>query len=263
MPHIVCCVKQVPDPEAPASQFKVDEAAKKVLPIPGVQPVPSQFDTIGVEAALRIKDKLPDATITILSLGPDAFRDTVKHCLAMGADEGVHINDPSLNEADHWATAEILAAAIKKLQPADLIICGRQAVDWDMGVVGSTLAEILGLPAVTIAKEIQMEGGKVTVERVLLDGFETAEAPTPCVVTVSNELGEPRYPQLRQIMTAAKKEVKVLTAADLGVDGAKNRVTLEALFVPETAVETEFIEADSAKEAGEKLAVRLREAKLI
>jgi electron transfer flavoprotein beta subunit len=263
MPHIVCCVKQVPDPEAPASQFKVDEAAKKILPIPGVQPVPSQFDTIGVEAALRIKDKLPDATITILTLGPDAFRDTVKHCLAMGADEGVHINDPSLNEADHWATAEILAAAIKKLEPVDLIICGRQAVDWDMGVVGSTLAEILGLPAVTIAKEILMEGGKVTVERVLMDGFETAEAPTPCVVTVSNELGEPRYPQLRQIMIAAKKEVKVLTAADLGIDGAKNRVNLEALFVPETSVETEFIEADSAKEAGEKLAVRLREAKLI
>ena len=263
MPHIVCCVKQVPDPEAPASQFKVDEAARRVIPIPGVQPVPSQFDTIGVEAALRIKDKLPDATITILTLGPDAFRDTVKHCLAMGADEGVHINDPSLNEADHWATAEILAAAIKKLEPVDLIICGRQAVDWDMGVVGSTLAEILGVPVVTIAKEIQMEGGKVTVERVLMDGFETVEAPTPCVVTVSNELGEPRYPQLRQIMMAAKKEVKVLTAADVGVDGAKNRVTLEALFVPETSVETEFIEADSAKEAGEKLAVRLREAKLI
>lgn len=263
MPHIVCCVKQVPDPEAPASQFKVDEAARRVIPIPGVQPVPSQFDTIGVEAALRIKDKVPDATITILTLGPDAYRDTVKHCLAMGADEGVHINDPSLNEADHWATAEILAAAIKKLEPVDLIICGRQAVDWDMGVVGSTLAEILGLPAVTIAKGIQMEGGKVTVERVLMDGFETVEAPTPCVVTVSNELGEPRYPQLRQIMIAARKEVQTLTAADLGIDGAKNRVNLEALFVPETAVETEFIEAESAKEAGEKLAVRLREAKLI
>src|SRR3972149_194413 len=137
MPHIVCCVKQVPDPEAPASQFKVDEAARKGLPIPGVQPAPSQFDTIGVEAALRIKDKIADTTITILTLGPDAYRDTVKHCLAMGAAEGGHHHDPSLNEADHWATAEILAAAIKKLQRADLIICGRQAVDWDMGVGGS------------------------------------------------------------------------------------------------------------------------------
>jgi len=263
MPHIICCVKQVPDPEAPASQFKVDEAAKKVLPIPGVQPVPSQFDTIGVEAALRIKDKVGDTTITVLTLGPDSYKDTIKHCLAMGVDEGVHINDPALNEADHWATAEILAAAIKKLEPADLIICGRQAVDWDMGVVGSTLAELMGLPVVTLAKDVQMEGGKVTVERVLMDGAETVEAPTPCVITVSNELGEPRYPQLRQIMAAARKEVKALTASDLGIDGAKNRVVLEALFVPETEVETEFIEAETLKEAGENLAVRLREAKLI
>jgi electron transfer flavoprotein beta subunit len=263
MPHIICCVKQVPDPEAPASQFKVDEAAKKVLPIPGVQPVPSQFDTIGVEAALRIKDKVGDTTITVLTLGPDSYKDTIKHCLAMGVDEGVHINDPALNEADHWATAEILAAAIKKLEPADLIICGRQAVDWDMGVVGSTLAELMGLPVVTLAKDVQMEGGKVTVERVLMDGAETVEATTPCVITVSNELGEPRYPQLRQIMAAARKEVKALTASDLGIDGAKNRVVLEALFVPETDVETEFIEAETLKEAGENLAVRLREAKLI
>ena len=263
MPHIICCVKQVPDPETPASQFKVDEAAKKVLPVPGIQPVPSQFDTIGVEAALRIKDKVADTTITILSVGPDAYRDTIKHCLAMGADEGVHINDPALYEADHWATAEVLAAAIQKLAPYDLIICGRQAVDWDMGVAGSTIAEILGTPVVTIAKEIQYQDGKVTVERVLLDGFETVESPTPCLVTVSNELGEPRYPKLVQIMKAAKMEVKVWKLSDLGLDTVKNRVNLEALFVPETKIETEFIDGETAQEKAEKLALRLREAKLI
>jgi electron transfer flavoprotein alpha/beta subunit len=263
MPHIVCCVKQVPDPEAPASQFKVDEAAKKVLEVPGIQPVPSQFDTIGVEAALRIKDSVPDTTITILTLGPDSYRDTIKHCLAMGADEGVHINDPALNGADHWATAEILVAAIKKMEPAELVVCGRQAVDWDMGVVGSTIAEILGVPVVTLAKGVKMEGGKVTVERMLSDGVETMEAPVPCVITVSNELGEPRYPQLRQIMAAARKEVKVLAASDLGIDAANNRVNLEALYVPEVEVETEFIEGETLSEAGEKLALRLREAKLI
>ncbi len=146
MPHIVCLVKQVPDPETPASQFKVDEAAKKVIPAPGIQPTPSQFDTIGVEAALRIKDKNPETTITVLSLGPDSFRDSIKHSLAMGADEGVHINDAAVNDADHWATAEVLAAAIQKIGPFDLVIAGRQAVDWDMGVVGSTIAEILNVP---------------------------------------------------------------------------------------------------------------------
>ncbi len=263
MPHIICLAKQVPDPETPASQFKVDEAAKKVLPVPGIQPVPSQFDTIGVEAALRIKDKLSDSIITVISVGPDSSRDTIKHCLAMGADEGIHINDPALANADHWATADVLSAAIQKLAPYDLIIAGRQAVDWDMGVVGSTIAESLGVPVVTIAKEIQYDGGKVTVERVLLDGFETVEAPTPCVVTVSNELGEPRYPQLRQIMLAARKEVKAWTLSDLGIPLPPNRVNLEALFVPDTSVETEFIEGDTPQEKAQKLAARLRESKLI
>lgn len=263
MPHIVCLVKQVPDPETPASQFKVDEAAKKVLPVPGIQPVPSQFDVIAVEAALRIKDKVPDTTITVLSLGPDSFRDAIKHCLAMGADEGVHINDPALAQADHWAAAEALAAAIRKLAPFDLVIAGRQATDWDMGVVGSTVGEILGTPIVTIAKDIRYENGKVVVERVLLDGSETVETPTPAVVTVSNELGEPRYPQLRQIMMAAKKEVKTWSLADLGIPAPANRVTLEALFIPETKVETEWIDGDTPEEKAHKLALRLREAKLI
>jgi electron transfer flavoprotein beta subunit len=263
MPHIICLAKQVPDPETPASQFKVDESAKKVLPVPGIQPVPSQFDTIGVEAALRIKDKMQDAIITVLSVGPDSYRDTIKHCLAMGADEGVHINDPAVNNADHWATAEVLAAAIQKLAPYDLIIAGRQAVDWDMGVVGSTIAEILDVPVVTIAKQVDYDGSKVTVERVLLDGFEMVEAPTPAVVTVSNELGEPRYPQLRQIMAAAKKEVKNWTLADLGISAPGARVNLEALFVPDTSVQTEFIDGDSAQEKAQKLAQRLKEAKLI
>jgi electron transfer flavoprotein beta subunit len=263
MPHIICFAKQVPDPETPASQFKVDEAAKKVLPAPGMQPVPSQFDTIGVEAALRIKDKHPDSTITVVSVGPDSFRDTIKHCLAMGADEGVHINDPAVNDADHWATAEVLAAAVQKLGAYDLVICGRQSVDWDMGVVGSTVAEILGVPVVTIAKSVEYEGGKVTVERVLLDGFETVEAPAPCVITVSNELGEPRYPQLRQIMMAAKKEVKAWTVADLGIAAPQNRVNLEALFQPDTSVETEVIEGETAQEKAAVLAQRLKDAKLI
>lgn len=263
MAHIVCLVKQVPDPETPASQFKVDEAAKKVIPAPGIQPVPSQFDTIGVEAALRIKDKVPDTTITVVSVGPDSFRDSIKTGLAMGADEGVHVNDPAVNDADHWAIAEVIAAVIQKLGPFDLVIAGRQATDWDMGVVGSTVAEILGVPVVTIAKDIQMADGKVTVERVLLDGFETVESSLPAVVTVSNEFGEPRYPQLKQIMAAAKKEVKNWTTADLGISPPQNRVTLEALFVPETKVETEVIEGETAAEKAAVLAQRLRDAKLI
>ncbi len=263
MPHIIVCVKQVPDPETPAAQFKVDEAAKKVIPAQGIQPVPSQFDVNGIEGALRLKDKNADIKITILSMGPDSFKDAIKHGLAMGADEGVHINDPALYDVDDWATAEALAAAIQKLAPFDLVITGRQATDWDMGVVGPTIAEILGLPIMTIVKDVQLQDGKVTVERVLLDGFETVEAPTPAVVTASNELGEPRYPQLRQIMMAARKQVTVWTQADLGISELKPRVNIEALFIPQVSVETEFIDGESDAEKGANLAARLHEAKLI
>ena len=134
-----------------------------------------------------------------------------------------------------------------------------------MGVVGSTIAEILGTPCPTIAKDVQYKDGKVIVERALLDGFETVEAPTPCVVTVSNELGEPRYPQLRQIMAAARKEIKVWQASNLGLEASQltNRVSVERLYQPTSEVQCELIEGATPQEQAENLALRLREAKLI
>ena len=160
---------------------------------------------------------------------------------------------------------DVLAATVKKLDPADLIICGRQAVDWDMGVVGSTLAEILDLPCVTIAKAVEIKGGHAVVERVLLDGFETVEAPTPCVVTVSNELGEPRYPKMRDMMRASRKEILTWQAADIGMDADQlaGRIKLERLYQPKTDIECEFIDGASPQEKAEKLAQRLKEARLI
>jgi electron transfer flavoprotein beta subunit len=268
MLHMICCVKQVPDPEAPASQFKVDEATKKVLPIPGIAPVPSQFDTIGVEAALRIRDALGEAKITILTLGPESSRDAIKHSLAMGADEGVLLSDPGFEGGDHQATALALTAAIKKLEPADIVFCGRQAVDWDMGVVGSIIADQMGLPCVTIAQDVKVQDSKVVVERTLMDGVETVEAPLPCVITVTNELGEPRYPQLRQIMAAAKKQVTIWSAADLGLDASQlgaagSLLNVERLYVPVQESQCEFLEGETPDESAQMLAQKLREAKLI
>ena len=265
MLHIVCCVKQVPDPEAPASQFVVDEATNKVLPMAGIAPVASQFDTIAVEAALRIRDALGEAKITILSVGPDGFKEVIKHCLAMGADEAVLVNDPALIESDHWVVTECLSSALKKLDPADLIICGRQAVDWDMGVVGSTLAEVANLPCVTIAKDIKIENDRAIVERVLLDGFETVEVSMPCVVTVSNELGEPRYPKMRDMMQASRKQISSWSISDIELDASQlvNRVNLNRLYQPTTTIQCELIDGGSPQDQGTKLAERLKEARLI
>ena len=266
--NIVCCVKQVYDPETPARAFKVDEAAKQVVPAAGNPPVISQFDQIAVEAALRVRESAGEGTITILSLGPDSARDVIKTGLAMGADEGVHLNDPALFDGDGYSTAVALAAAIEKIGDVDLVLCGRQATDWDFGVTGLAIAELLGVPSISITKSIAVVNGKVQAERVLGDAFETVEVPTPCVVSVSNELGEPRYPKLPQIMQAARKQVTVWTAADLGlspaqVGSAGARLELEALYLPQVESQCEFIEGETPAEIAVNLAHALREAKLI
>jgi len=266
--NMIVCVKQVPDPEAPASAFKVDEAAKKVVTAAGVAPVISQFDAIAVEAALRIKDAMGEGKITIISLGPASARDVIKHGLAMGADEGVLLSDPAFDDGDGYATGLALTTAIKKLGDTDIVFCGRQATDWDMGVTGTAIAEMLGVPSATFAKGVKHQDGKLIVERALPDGFETVEMGLPCLVTVSNEMGEPRYPKLQQIMMAARKQITTWSAADLGlspdqVGAAGARLTLERLFQPVSETQCELIEGETVDEAAQKLAQRLREAKII
>jgi electron transfer flavoprotein beta subunit len=203
--NIIVCVKQIPDPETPAASFKVDEAAKKVIPAQGIAPVVNPFDPQATEAALRLKDATGGGKVTVISLGADSARDAIKHALAMGADEGVLLSDPSFDGIDNFQTAVALSKAIEKVGEYDLILTGRSAADWDMGVVPAGLGQLLGIPVVTIAKAIESDGSSVKVERVLDDGFQSVEAPLPAVVSVSNEFGEPRYPQLRQIMLAAKR----------------------------------------------------------
>jgi len=253
--NMIVCVKQVPDPETPPSSFRVDEGAKKVVPAAGVQPVISQFDAIAVEAALRIRDAAGEGKITVVSMGPASARDVIKHGLAMGADEGVLLSDPAFDDGDSYTTALVLTTTIKKLGDFDVILCGRQAVDWDMGVTGSAMAEMLGLPTATLAKDVQQKDGKLIV-------------PIPCLVTVSNEMGEPRYPKLQQIMAAARKQVTVWAAADLGLDASQVgkqgvRLNLERLFIPVVEGKCEFIEGETPEETANALAQKLREAKLV
>ena len=266
--NIIVCVKQIPDPETPSSSFKVDEAAKKVIPAQGIAPVVNPFDPQATEAALRLKDAAGGGKVTVISLGADSARDSIKHALAMGADEGVLLSDPGFDGIDNFQTAVALAKAIQKVGEFDLVLMGRQAADWDMGVVPTGVAQLLGIPAVTIAKAIEANGSTIKVERVLDDGFQTVETTLPAVVSVSNEFGEPRYPQLRQIMLAAKKTVQVWSAADIGVDaaqlGAANRwLPLEALYVPKVESNVEIIEGDSPEEKAHNLALKLRAAKLV
>lgn len=265
--NMIVCVKQVVDPEAPLASFKVDSASNRMVPAPGVAPVISPFDENAVEAALRIKDA-QGGKITVLSLGVNLLREVVKKPLSMGADELVLLEDEAFADGDSWSTAYALAMAIKKIGDYDLIFCGRQASDWDAGQVGSVIAEILGLPAVTVAKKIDIADGKARVERVVADGYEVIEVPLPALVTVSNELGEARYPTIKGIMAARKIEPVVWKPADIGVEPAQagaagRRARLLKLFQPVHEGKCEFVEGETPEEAGANLALKLREAKLL
>ena len=265
--NMIVCVKQVIDPEAPPASFKIDASSNKVVPPPGVSPVISPFDENAVEAALRIKD-VQGGKITVISLGVNLLREVVKKPLSMGADELILLEDEAFVDGDSWSTAYALAAAIKKAGDYDLIFCGRQAADWDAGQVGSGIAEILGLPSVTVAKKIDVADGKARVERVTADGYEIVEVPLPALITVSNELGEPRYATIRGIMAAKKVEPIIWKPADIGVEpsqvgGAGRHTKLLKLFQPIREGKCEMVEGESPEEAGVNLALKLREAKIL
>ena len=266
--NIIVFVKQVMDPETPQASFKIDEARNKVMPVQGVAPVVNGFDENAVEAALRIKEEDSDTTIKVISLGKDLVLDVIKKPLSMGADELYLLQDDAFQEGDAYSIAYALSLAVKKLGDFDLVICGRQASDTDRGQVGVAVAEMLGIPSITIGKSVKVSDGKVAVERVRSDGTEFVEAPLPALVTVSNELGEPRYPTLRGIMQAGRKQPTVWSAADIGADpsktGADGRVVdMTKLFVPASEKVCEFVEGENAADAGRHLARKLREAKLI
>jgi len=158
--------------------------------------------------------------------------------------------------------------AIKKIGDYDIIFCGRQAADWDAGQVGSGIANVLELPSVTLAKKVEVADGKAKVERVTADGFEVIEVSLPALITVSNELGEARYPTIKGIMAAKRVEPVVWKPADIGADpsqiGAPGRRTkLLRLFQPVREGTCEIIEGESVEEAAVSLAQKLREVKVL
>ncbi len=257
----IVCVKQVLDPEIPPAKFKIDPEAKKVIPPPGVPPVISVFDERAVEAACRLKDK-HGGTITVISLGPAKAADVVKHAISMGADEGFVLQDEAFEDLDSFGIAYVLGKAIQKIGGYDLVLCGRQSADWGNGQVGSILAEMLGLPVVTLACDIQVEDNKLKIKRIVKDGYELLEAPIPSLVTVSSELGLPRLPAGMRIMLAARKQVPVWKAQDIGaessqLDKANAHSEVTGLSVPTRKTECEIVTGDTPGEAAANLASKL------
>mgnify|MGYP000237861960 CR=1 FL=1 len=188
------------------------------------------------------------------------------HTLSMGADELVLLQDDAFeNTIDSFLTAQLLAAAVRKLDGFDLIICGRQASDWDNAQVPLGVAELLGMSCISLGKRVDVIDGKVRVERIIADGYEVVEAALPALVTVSNELGQPRYPTLRGILAATRKKPTIWSAADLDLDAAQSasRIPLRDLFVPVSDQECEITDGEDPADSGRLLAMKLREDKVI
>jgi electron transfer flavoprotein beta subunit len=263
MTSIIVCMKQVLDPEAPPSSFKIDPEAKRAIPAKGTPPVLSPFDENALEAALRIKD-VQEAKITILSMGRYLAKPVMKKSLAVGADELILLEDDLFADLDGYSTAHTLATAIRMIGEYELILCGRQAADSDAGQVGPGIAEILGIPSLTVARKVEIGDGKVQVERVVSDGYELIEVAMPALITVSGEVGELRSATMKEIIEAQKKPVTVWNAQYLGVDPSHlKRTNLLRLFIPVREVRCQAVEGRSPEEVGENLALKLREAKII
>ncbi len=226
---ILVLVKQVPDT---ATQVKIG-ADPRAIDITGITWIVSPYDEYAVEEALRIKEKRGQGEVVVVTAGPERAKEALRSCLAMGADRAIHVNDPALEGADTLTTARALAAVVKLEQPK-LVLTGRQAIDDDMGAVGAQVAELLGWPCLSWIMEeaISEDGSTVRAGRQVEGGLEVFELPLPCVLTAQKGMNEPRYPTLKGIMGAKKKELKDLKAGDLGLaDTARELevVVLEAL----------------------------------
>jgi len=224
--RIVVCVKLVPDATASRS-FEPDSTVDRV----SVDGMLSELDEYAVEEALRIRDNAPGDggdELVVLTMGPATAADAVRKSLQMGADSGVHVLDDAIAGSDAPATSVVLAAALRKIEadagPVDLVICGMASTDGSMGVLPAMLAERLDLPQLTYASEVAVEGSdgayRVRVRRDSDLATETVEATAPMVVSVTDQINEPRYPSFKGIMAAKKKPVQTWSLSDIGVEPA-------------------------------------------
>ncbi len=211
--NVVVCVKQIPDPAAPqsleAATHNLDRSGKLIL---------DEADTYGVEMGLQLVDKAGEGEVTVVSMGSSADVSGLRNALAMGAAKAIIVSDESLRGTDALGTAKVLAAVIRRVNP-DLVLAATESSDGYTGTTPVQVAELLGLPSITFAKSVTVDGAMVTVNRQTEEGFDEVSSPLPAVVTVTAGVVEPRYASFKGIMAAKSKPVEELTVADLDLGG--------------------------------------------
>jgi electron transfer flavoprotein beta subunit len=260
--NIVVLVKQVPDTY---SDRKL-RTADGVLDREATDAVLDEINERAVEAALQLKEAHDGSEVTVLTVGPDRATDAIRKALSMGADKAVHLSDEAVAGSDAVATAKIVAAAVGTVEGVDLVLAGNEASDGRGGALPAMVADLLGWPALTHARELSVDGSALSVRRETDDGVTMLAADLPAVVSVSEKINEPRYPSFKGIMAAKKKPVAKLALADVGIDagqvgpaGAGTTVTEASPKPPKSAGEKVEDEGDG----GARIAAYLVSQKLI
>jgi electron transfer flavoprotein beta subunit len=212
--NVVVCVKQIPDPAEPGA-LNPDHTLKRDGKL-----ILDESDSYGVEMALQLVDTAGDGEVTLVSMAPNSETSGLRTALAMGAAKAVLVSDEALKGAGALDSAKVLAAAIKRVEGADLILAATESSDGYTGTVPEQIAAVLDLPSITFAKHIEIADGKVKVQRQTEAGYDECECPLPAVVSVTAGVVEPRYPSFKGIMAAKSKPVDEVKVADLGIDAA-------------------------------------------
>jgi electron transfer flavoprotein beta subunit len=240
--NILVCIKQVPD----TREIRIDPETGTMIR-KGVPSIINPDDLHALEYALTLKDQDPDTHVVVLSMGPLQAKEALIECLCMGADQAILLSDRAFGGADTWATANTLAAAVRRLQPFDLILCGQQAIDGDTAQVGPQLAERLAIPQITYAQSVRLENHSVQVERQMEDGYQLVKADLPVLITATRKLNQPRYMNIRDIVKIhqADDPVQVWGLEDLDLDpgqvGLKGSPTrVKRSFSPAASSEVRF-----------------------
>lgn len=257
--HIVVCMKQVPRDNS----VKIN--ADLTINADGIEQIMNLFDEYAVEEALQWNEKL-GGKVTVLSIGPEDWKEQIRRALAMGATDSLLLSDPAFTNLDTFGAARVAAAAIKKLGDVDLVLCGRNSTDDETGAFAPALARLLGWAQLTyVGKVVSLESGKIVAERHLEEVVETVEASLPAVATVVKGINEPRYPSLLRIRKVAKVEIPTWSAADLGLSAADLTPALNLVnrVPPPPRPKGEVIEGKDAAEKVARLVDKLMEAQVI
>lgn len=258
---IVVCIKQVP-----ATTAEKRYTADLRLDRNGVESVINPLDEYAIEQALQLQEAGAVETVSYLSMGPEQAAESLRRALAMGGDDAVLVTDPALAGADEWATARVLAAALDRLTP-DIALMGMASDDARGSLVPGAVAAIRGLPLLSYGAKLWLEGSAARIRRLTATGYDVLEAPLPVVVSVTDQVGEPRYASLKGIMAAKRKPLETWSLADLGLgsDELRGAALTRVLEVraPEEKGPTERVENVSADEAAVKIADWLAARKLL